>query len=153
MSYKLYCLYQQIKIYSIPLIGGEALVDEMNVFLRSKKILQTESHITHDADRAYWSFCIKYIDDVAITDKDKPRVDYKQVLDEASFQRFLKMKEIRKKLANDEGIPAYAVFTDEELAGIAKLEERTLPKMKSVKGIGDKKIEKYGEHFINIEVL
>ncbi|MDZ7876489.1 MAG: hypothetical protein U5L45_02405 [Saprospiraceae bacterium] len=35
----------QIKIVNIPMVGGESLIEEMNVFLRSKRILQTESHI------------------------------------------------------------------------------------------------------------
>ncbi len=138
----------QIKIYSIPIIGGEVLMEEMNVFLRSKKILQTEMQLVTDANRAYWSFCIRYIEDVAISDRDKPKVDYKQVLDEPSFARFSKMRDIRKKVSMDEGIPAYAIFTDEELAGIAKLEDISLLKMRTVKGIGEKKVEKYGQYFL-----
>ena len=123
-------------------------MEEMNVFLRSKKILQTEMQLVTDANRAYWSFCIRYIEDVAISDRDKPKVDYKQVLDEPSFARFSKMRDIRKKVSMDEGIPAYAIFTDEELAGIAKLEDISLLKMRTVKGIGEKKVEKYGQYFL-----
>lgn len=141
----------QIKIYTIPLVGGEALTEDMNVFLRSKKILQTEMQLITDANRAYWSFCIRYIEDVTISDKEKPKIDYKQVLDEPSFNRFSKMREIRKKIAMDEAIPAYAIFTDEELAGIARLEDRALAKMKTVKGIGEKKVEKYGQYFVKLE--
>jgi superfamily II DNA helicase RecQ len=141
----------QIKIYTIPIVGGESLTEDMNVFLRSKKILQTEMQLITDANRAYWSFCIRYIEDVTISDKEKPKVDYRLVLDEPSFNRFSKMREIRKKIAVDEAIPAYAIFNDEELAGIAKLEDRALTKMKTVKGIGEKKVEKYGQYFIKIE--
>lgn len=56
---------------------------------------------------------------------------------------------IRKQIAKDEAIPAYAVFTDAELAELAKMEGvLSLAKMKTVKGIGEKKIEKYGQHFL-----
>jgi superfamily II DNA helicase RecQ len=58
------------------------------------------------------------------------------------------MREIRKRLAAEESLPAYAIFTDEELANLAKIEDLTLAKMKSVKGIGEKKIEKYGRSFL-----
>ena len=34
-----------------------------------------------------------------------------------------RLREIRKKVAADEGVPAFAVFTDEELAALAKLEK------------------------------
>ncbi len=76
-------------------------------------------------------------------------MDYKQILDDATFQKFSKLREIRKKVAADEGIPAYAVFTDEELAGLAKLDIITQKNMLSVKGIGDKKVERFAKHFIN----
>jgi superfamily II DNA helicase RecQ len=138
----------QIKTYAIPIIGGEQMNEEMNAFLRSKKVLQLESHIVTHANNAFWSFCIKYVEDAAILERERVKVDYKQVLDEAAFKRFSRLREIRKQLANDDSVPAYAVFTDEELSGVAKLDEITLVKLKSVKGIGDKKIEKYGSHFI-----
>ncbi len=70
-------------------------------------------------------------------------------MDEASFQRFSRMREIRKSLSLKNAIPAYAIFTDEELSELAKIEALTLAVMKSVKGVGEKKVEKYGMHFIS----
>jgi superfamily II DNA helicase RecQ len=75
-------------------------------------------------------------------------VDYKHILDEPTFQKFSKLREIRKKVAAEEGIPAFAVFTDEELAGLAKLDAITEQSMLSVKGIGAKKVERYAKNFI-----
>jgi len=43
------------------------------------------------------------------------------------------------------------VFTDEELAGLAKLDSITEKTMLSVKGIGDKKVERFAKHFIREE--
>lgn len=138
----------QIKIFTVPIIGGESLNEELNVFLRSKKILNTESQIVQQDGNSFWTFSLKYIEDITIGEREKMKIDYRQVLDEATFQRFSRLREVRKQLAQDDGVPAYAVFTDEELAGIAKLEELILPKMKSIKGIGDKKVEKYGQKII-----
>ena len=47
-------------------------------------------------------------------------------------------------------MPAYAVFTDEELAGIARLPVLEVSKLISIKGIGDKKVEKYGNQLIEL---
>jgi superfamily II DNA helicase RecQ len=141
----------QIKLFTIPILGGEALAEEMNVFLRSKKILQTAQHLTQEGGNAFWCFCIKYVEDVALQEKQalaQPKVDYKQVLDEVTFARFSKMREMRKRVAQEDAVPAYAVFTDEELAGLAKIEKLTLATMKSVQGIGQKKVEKYGKFFL-----
>ena len=38
----------QIKIFTIPIMGGEKLLEEMNVFLRSKKVLQVEQHLVQE---------------------------------------------------------------------------------------------------------
>lgn len=137
----------QIKIYTIPILGGELLNDELNTFLRAKKVLQVENQLVVSAQTSFWCFCIKYVDDRTI-EKDRVKVDYRQVLDEASFKRFSRMREIRKQIAQAEAIPAYAVFTDEELAELAKIEELSLTKMRSVQGIGEKKLGKYGQHFL-----
>ena len=136
----------QIKIFSIPIPGGEAINEEMNKLLRSKKVLQTESELVNTENGTFWCFCIKYLDDVSGTFR-KTKVDYREVLDDECFQRFSDMRKIRKALAQKEGIPAYAIFTDEELAGLAKLKTRTTATMKTVPGIGEKKIEKYGDYF------
>ena len=138
----------QIKIFTIPIHGGELLTDDLNVFLRSKKILQVEQQLLPQEGSACWCFSIKYLDDLTMTERERAKVDYKQMLDEASFQRFSKMREIRREIAQEEAIPAYAVFSDGELAGMAKIEDLTTASMKSVKGIGEKKVEKYGHRFL-----
>ncbi|WP_353485444.1 HRDC domain-containing protein [Haliscomenobacter sp.] len=137
----------QIKIFNIPVTGGEMLQEELNVFLRSKKILQIEDQILGEGQTASWCFRIKYLEDQTAGEKERAKVDYRQVLDEASFQRYNKMREIRRKVSQDEAIPAYVIFTDEELSALAKIENLTASSMKTVKGIADKKIEKFGVHF------
>lgn len=139
----------QIKIISVPVIGGEAINDDLNAFLRSKKVIQVEQQLVLEPGGAVWSFSIRYTEDHSPINKNKERVDYKEVLGDAEFKRFTSMREIRKRLANDEGLPAYAIFTDEELAGMAKPKLLTIAEMGKIKGIGHKKIEKYGSHFAN----
>lgn len=138
----------QIRIISVPVQGGEAVNEELNTVLRSKKVLQVEQRFVDNPQQgAMWSFCIKYVEDYSPFGK-KDKVDYRQVLDEESFKRFSAMREIRRRLSKEEDIPAFSIFTDEELAELAKMEELTIPAMKKVKGVGEKKAEKYGPHFI-----
>ncbi len=141
----------QIKIFTIPILGSEQMLEEMNVFLRSKKVLQTEQSLVNTPQGAYWSFCVRYLEDTPsyTQNRKKPKIDYKFVLDEASFSRFSKMREIRRQLSKEEAIPAYAIFTDAELAELAKMETLSLGSIKKVKGIGEKKVAKYGHHFVS----
>lgn len=140
----------QIKVISLPVVGGEAINDELNRFLRGHKILQVEQQFVSGQEGLYWTFCIRYIDGQGWSDKDKKeRTDYKATLSEDDFARFSKLRTIRKGIAEEEGIPAFAIFTDEELAGIAQIKQLTLTTIKSIKGIGDKKCEKYGQRFLD----
>lgn len=142
----------QFKVISIPVVGGEAVNEALNAFLRGNRILQVEQQLVSSSEGTYWTFCIKYIAGEGISSggKKKERKDYKQILPEAAFSRFSKYRVIRKQLAEADGIPAFAVFTDEEMAGLAKLEELTVAGMKTLKGIGYKKVEKYAERFIKV---
>jgi len=54
------------------------------------------------------------------------------------------LRVIRKELAIQDAVPAYAVFTDAELAELCKLTEITSQTVKNIKGIADKRMEKYG---------
>ncbi len=140
----------QIKLFTIPIDDSGAALDEMNRFLKGNKILEVQNQLISNENGAYWCFCVRYIEkgfSQAIYSKTK--VDYKQILDEETFQKFSRLRAIRKKVAADEGVPAFAVFTDEELAGLAKLETITQKTMLSVKGIGDKKVERFAKHFLN----
>ncbi len=137
----------QIKIFTIPILGGEALTEEMNAFLRSRKILQVESHLTTQGQGSFWCFCIKYLDNAGKEAGRRQKVDYKNVLDKAAFERFSQMREKRRDISREEAIPAYAVFTDEELAALAKEPVLNKTTMMKIKGIGKKKVEKYGNHF------
>ena len=133
----------QIKIFSIPLVGGEALNADLNVFLRSKKIIEVKEGL-HEG---FWTYSVRYID-VPPNAGEKEKPDYRKILGEVVFERFSKMRAIRKQVASEDGVPPYAVFNDEELMGLAKLESLTLADMRKVAGIGEKKVEKYGRHFV-----
>lgn len=134
----------QIKVISIPVFGDEALNEELNVLLRSKKILQVERHLVQLPAGAAWAFCVEYIEDLSPESKGKEKQDYRQILDADSFKRYLALREWRRVTAEKENVPVFALFTNDELAELAKFSSLTLVEMKSVKGIGDKKIEKYG---------
>jgi superfamily II DNA helicase RecQ len=141
----------QVKLFTIPIGDAGSAVAEMNAFLRGNKILEVENKLISNEHGAYWCFCVRYIERAypdADSQKPDAKVDYRKVLDEATFQKFSKLREIRKKVAAEEGISAFIIFTDEELAALAKLEEITAKNMLGIKGIGEKKVERFAKYFI-----
>lgn len=142
----------QIQVITVPVIGGQAQNEELNRLLRSKKVLHVEQQLLNTPEGAMWCFCVKYLEGGTTEGGSrKGRVDYRQVLDEVTFKRFAKLREVRKGLAKEEGVPAYVIFTDEELSQLAKLDPLTLAGMSSINGIGEKKTAKYGPHFVSTD--
>lgn len=139
----------QIKIFTVPILGGEKEEEALNRFLRGQKVLKVESQFVEMQHNSYWCFAVQYlVASIAPASRKTQKIDYKEILNEKSFERFSTMRKIRKELAQKQGVPAYAIFTDKELAMLAEFEELTLDKMQEVKGIGKQKVEKYGPKFL-----
>lgn len=143
----------QYKIFSIPIIGGNKENEELNSFLRGHRVADVSKEIISINNTYYWSFCISYILEPErlpnATKKDaKEKTDYKELLDEKTFSRFIVMRRARKILADSHGFAAYNILTDAEMAEVAKLEPLSPQTMLSIPGIGKKKVEKYANDFI-----
>lgn len=135
----------QIRIFNIPLTDSGDSMNELNRFLASCKVLEIEQRFYQNEKGGCWSFCVRYLNSSYPQGTLKEKVDYKQTLSEPEFARFSRLREIRKELATADAVPAYAVFTDEELAGIARLPELTSSALSTINGVGEKKLAKYGQ--------
>jgi len=143
----------QIRVFNIPIGDSGEMQAEMNRFLATNRVLEIEQHFYQNEKGAYWSFCVRYLMSNTGSfqqQSTKQKVDYKEFLNEKEFAIFSKLRECRKIIAANDAVPAYAVFTDEELAGVARLPSIEVSKLIAVKGIGDKKVEKYGNQLIEL---
>ena len=136
----------QFKIFNIPIPESEIAIEEMNRFLRGNRIVAIEKEFINIRDVHYWSFCIQYIYAAvglqnATQGERKEKIDYKNVLDGPTFEVFSKLRAYRKQIAENDAVPAYAVYTDAELAEIAKLETITPKRLLTINGIGEKRHE------------
>ena len=143
----------QIRIFNVPLTDDGENLAEMNRFLAGHKVLEVEQRFFQNEKGACWSFCVRFLSSNGSgfhSQTNKQKVDYKEILNENEFVVFSKLRECRKTLATADAVPAYAVFTDEELAGISRLPVLEATKLIAIKGIGDKKVEKYGNQLIEL---
>lgn len=140
-------LKMQIRIFTISIFDSGPGMAELNRYLSANRVLEVEQHMVQTEGGAYWSFCVRSVVDPLGFSANRPakeKVDYKQVLNAEEFAVFSDLRACRKKLAQDDSVPAYAVFTDEELVGILRLDNLEPENLKKVPGIGEKKVEKYG---------
>jgi ATP-dependent DNA helicase RecQ len=59
-----------------------------------------------------------------------------------------RLKALRKRLADRDGVPAYIVFNDRTLTEMAQLRPRTPSQLLNVSGVGAAKLARYGEEFL-----
>jgi ATP-dependent DNA helicase RecQ len=67
------------------------------------------------------------------------------VIDEELFER---LRELRRKLAAEQGVPAYVVFADRSLADMAARRPVTLDEFLACHGVGAAKLKRYGDAFL-----
>jgi ATP-dependent DNA helicase RecQ len=56
----------------------------------------------------------------------------------------------RQQLADEQGIPAYMIFHDATLAEMLENRPETLGQLSGISGVGNKKLEAYGEAFLDV---
>ncbi|MDE6879273.1 MAG: HRDC domain-containing protein [Odoribacter sp.] len=143
----------QYEVFTIPVLGGSEESERMNRFLRGHKVVQVDRQFLVLGDCAYWSFCVNYLESaapVSVVGEKREKVDYKNVLSEEHFKVFSQLRAYRKQIAEQDAVPAYAVFTDAELALLAQSADLTEQSMLKIDGIGKKRVEKYGALLIEL---
>ncbi|HBC19849.1 MAG TPA: ATP-dependent DNA helicase RecQ, partial [Alcanivorax sp.] len=60
------------------------------------------------------------------------------------------LRACRKRLADEEGVPPYVVFHDATLMDMLAIRPRNRMEMAAVSGVGDRKLERYGDEFLAI---
>ena len=130
----------QVAIHSVS-PGDARALEELNRFLRGHRVLSLDRQF-HEGT---WSFCVTWLQG-PIPEDNRPveKVDYKTVLDEKTFTLFSRLRLLRKSLAEKEGLPPYAVFTNEQLASIANARCAQPADLAKIQGVGPSRVDKYG---------
>ncbi|MEE8191724.1 MAG: ATP-dependent DNA helicase RecQ [Gemmatimonadales bacterium] len=76
---------------------------------------------------------------------ETPKVDGEPAFDDGLFQR---LRELRKRLADAQDVPAYIVFSDRTLRAIAAAKPTTPAALLEVLGVGPAKLERYGAELL-----
>jgi ATP-dependent DNA helicase RecQ len=71
-------------------------------------------------------------------------------LPDAARGLFERLREWRAQVAREQGVPAYIVFGDATLRGIAVTKPTSLEQLRPISGVGEKKLEAYGEGVLEV---
>jgi len=61
---------------------------------------------------------------------------------------FERLRELRRRIAAEQSVPAYVVFADAALADMARRAPATAEEFLQVSGVGAAKLERYGDAFL-----
>ena len=139
-----------IEVFSIAAIGDSTASAAFNRFVSTHQVLSIQRRLIEDGAFSYWSILVDYREgkpeSTATSKMGKGnRIDYRDLLEPEEFQRFVKLRELRKKLSEKEAVPVYTIFTNEQIAAIARFKTISKAALLEVSGVGESKIKKYGE--------
>lgn len=130
--------------FSIPAAARPEVAAELNAFLRSHRVLRVTQQ-WHEREGA-WAFNVEYVDG-AVSSTSSPlgdKVDYKETLPPEQFEVFARLRTLRKTIAEREGTPVFAVFSNAQLAEIVQRGCQSAADLRAISGVGEARVAKYG---------
>jgi ATP-dependent DNA helicase RecQ len=82
--------------------------------------------------------------------KGAGRPAHSEPMDSVTLALFDRLREVRRAIADRQGVPAYVVFSDKTLREMAEVRPMDEEQLLSVSGVGPNKLEKYGEEFLRV---
>lgn len=83
-------------------------------------------------------------------EQEKEQVQKKTKAERVRDELFETLRQLRRKLAQEKGIPPYIIFSDATLEEMAASKPVTDKEFQSVSGVGDQKLRLYGDAFMEV---
>ena len=89
------------------------------------------------------------VDDVPRQASNRSHMDGAAATSEHDAQLFARLRALRRRLADEAGVPAFVVFNDATLRNLAAIKPTQPEDMLRVSGVGPTKLQRYGQHFLD----
>jgi superfamily II DNA helicase RecQ len=147
------------QLFTVPIQDDGRDLEQLNAFLRRHKILSVERRWVEQGASSFWSFCIDYLEGAPADGGGyrggrgpggRAKIDYRETLSPADFAVFARLRDLRKDLAQAEGVPVYTIFTNEQLAQMVQTRTTTKAALEKIAGVGDARLDKYGGRVLEL---
>lgn len=145
----------QLFQYALP---ADPDLTELNSFLQAHRVATVQREIVTTTAGPLLLFIVEYVagngfsgkaDTSALSGSSSTsRIDYRDILSESEFSVFTTLREIRKQLAEADGVPVYAVFSNAQLAAMIQEKCTTVAGMLKIEGVGKARTDKYAGAFL-----
>jgi superfamily II DNA helicase RecQ len=144
----------KLQFFTIPAKWPEDAQQALNTFCAQHRVMSMEKHFVALGSESYWSICVTFVGIntpvVMGVANRRDKIDYREVLGEQDFAVYAQLRNLRKTLSEQEGVPAYALFTNEQLAEMVTRRIRSVSELARIEGVGKARLEKYGSTFVNL---
>ena len=145
----------QFRFFAIPVFNGSAATEDLNRFLAGHSIWSVERQLVNENGAAFWAICVAFHEAVRTPPSSRnsgrtPTIDYREVLPPDDFRVFSRLRELRKRLATQDGVPAYALFTNQQLATMVVSKMTTMAEIEGIDGVGAARAQKYAAAFLDV---
>lgn len=127
--------------FTVPTLHGEAMAKALNAFLASHRVAHVRRRFVDCGAESFWAYAVTAVSDGPAGAKggrergNGPKLDYRTVLSAPEFGVFSKLREVRKALSQEEGMPLYSVALNESLADMVRKRMTTAAAMTELKEI------------------
>ena len=137
--------------FHLPADAGEAVAASLNRFLRTHQVVRVSREWCPAPPPGGWAFCLEYAESPApVGAGANAKVDYRDLLPPEQFAIFARLRTLRKTLAEREGQPVFAIFTNAHLAEMAQRGCQNLAELQAIPGIGEARLAKYGAEVLDV---
>ncbi len=137
-----------IRFFAVPAHGDQRVEAELNACLTQNRVRDVDRRFVDAGRDSYWAICVTCIESDSSLRPPKTvkraQIDYREVLSETEFVVYAKLRDVRKSLAARDGVPAYQVMSNEQLASLVTKRGTTREGLVAIPGIGERRASKYG---------
>jgi superfamily II DNA helicase RecQ len=146
----------KLRFFAIPVLGPDDAAATLNQFLAAHRILEVRREFVTDGLNSHWAICVAF-DDAQThagradpTGSRKGKVDYREQFSDPEFAVFARLRGLRKTVADEEGVPAFTLFTNEQLAEMVRRRVTSITALGAIAGVGEARTQKYGKAFVAV---
>ncbi len=136
-------------IFRVEVLDPAPGQDALNAFCAQHRVCDVDKRFVDLGAHAYWTFCVATLDgEESPRAGERKRIDYREILTESDFALYAELRNLRRTIADHEGVPPFALFTNEQLAAMVTRRVTTATALGEIEGVGKARIDKYARHFL-----
>lgn len=145
-----------LHFFRVPVMDSDESQTVLNQFLAQHSVLDVDRQLIVDGQKSHWAVCVttaalasQSVKQVPkLGDKKRESIDYKLVLSPDDFAVYAVLRELRKQVAEAEGVPAYVVFTNAQLASMVTEKVKSKSALAAITGVGQARVNKHADIFV-----